>query len=241
MRNPFRSGDLPYFAFLPALGSAAWWAVEQKVTTADDWAEKVQAFPAWPVWFFLGLAVAVILMEPFRPSSRTIQFWRYLNRCVRTDFAAILTEESPRANVVKIRLRAVRDLEGLRLIGRGYSCSHMHRPATQVIFARRHEPSVASGQPIDLIVGLLAIPHPGWTPWSGGWSAAAGEPAPNLIANSDNVIEIDVRSGFRRQRLRFYLRIDEPGAVPQTFAKILREDIDLFDPGPHKVRLGWAE
>lgn len=181
----------------------------------------------WIVLLVGAFIAGQIIQDIFNPKSWVYLNWQALNRCVTAN-AFVATEQDPPASVIVVTLQATRDLKRLRVVGRGYSGIVTFQAPTLVVFAREEASGLAAGQSVRLVVGRVPHSHPGWTPEGMRWSAPAGQTPRPLAGNSKNIVEIEARSGWRHQKVRFQLRVANQHREFAARAFIDPDDADLF-------------
>jgi hypothetical protein len=187
---------------VPTLGSVvltvAWWALE-------SWASNAAWFQKIPFGWLLALLAAFglgLLAEDFVNSDSWVrQFWAERNRLFMVERLTPASHQEPDRHWLQLvlMLRFTRNVKPASLVIRVHHCLNLpHAERTFVLLGEKFDGVRDQTKKFSLAIIPLertdgrALGHSVW-----GDTHESGHP---LFEGSDNVVEIEMRAGWRRQQ-----------------------------------------
>jgi len=201
---------------------------EQYVTASTAWTNWVTSLPIGIIWLVSGaFMLGLILQDLYNPKSWIWANWRHLNRLFEIRSVGRQINQLGDIGRVGIDIHAVREIPSakVRLFIYPRISSHPQMPvlaySTDSFIAAKH-------QNTDIWVATIPIQRSGWTPKHMLWGNG-DDGNKQVIAQTENVAKLIVKSGWRRQEFTF--RVNIWGQSEDDFSRItvIREDVDLFD------------
>lgn len=191
----------------PASNLAVW--IGETYLQLQPWWPKV---PWLTIWIASGAFLAGLVVQDCRhPESWLGQLWRDWTRAFTIVAATAQHEHQP------LRFEAWTKLQITRRIDRGlltvvaHSCTGKKRPP-RLILLHSETRTFERGEVIRITLAHIPEPLKGWTPdvveeWA---RFDPGNKNRWVIGQSDNVVEITLGRGIRKQRERFLLSKADP-------------------------------
>ena len=190
--------------------------LEQGASASEAWSN----FPfEWVMGLVLAFWLGLFVQDFFNRQSWIYKNWRLINQVF--EIGAIHSahiEEQPERAIVRVLLRFVREIKDGRIV---VSVHPLYKNAHSFVVFDEKIGDCPRHSEKSLILCNVPIRKPGWTPIHAVWGEEIGsldikDGQKTIVPNSENIIEIVVKSRWREQSFRFLAKFTDPSRVAES-------------------------